>query len=124
MQKTLEALDKVKDGFIFTNLVDTDMKYGHRRDVPGYKKALEDFDKWLGGFMTKLNEDDVLIITADHGCDPTYKGTDHTREAVPLLVYQKGKPGRDLGIRIGFWDIAASVAKHLGVKYDKGVPFI
>ncbi len=124
MQKTLEALDKVKDGFIFTNLVDTDMKYGHRRDVPGYKKALEDFDKWLGGFMTKLNEDDVLIITADHGCDPTYKGTDHTREAVPLLVYQKGKPGRDLGIRIGFWDIAATVAKHLGVEYDKGVPFI
>jgi phosphopentomutase len=87
MQKTLEALDKVKDGFIFTNLVDTDMKYGHRRDVPGYKKALEDFDKWLGGFMQKLNEDDLLIITADHGCDPTYKGTDYIREAVPLLVY-------------------------------------
>ena len=122
MVKTMEALDIVKDGFIFTNLVDTDMKYGHRRDVPGYKKALEDFDKWLEGFITKLNKDDLLIITADHGCDPTYKGSDHTREAVPLLVYQPGKKGINLHLRYGFWDIAATVAKHLGVEYDKGTP--
>lgn len=122
MAKTMEALDIVKDGFIFTNLVDTDMKYGHRRDVPGYKKALEDFDKWLEGFITKLNKDDLLIITADHGCDPTYKGSDHTREAVPLLVYQPGKKGINLHLRYGFWDIAATVAKHLGVEYDKGTP--
>lgn len=122
MAKTMEALDIVKEGFIFTNLVDTDMKYGHRRDVPGYKKALEDFDKWLEGFITKLNKDDLLIITADHGCDPTYKGSDHTREAVPLLVYQPGKKGVNLHLRYGFWDIAATVAKHLGVAYDKGTP--
>ena len=120
MKKTEEALDKVKDGFIFTNLVDTDMKFGHRRDVEGYKNALEEFDKWLGSFLPKLNEDDMLIITADHGCDPTHKGSDHTREVVPLLVYQKGKSGNDLGTRKGFWDVAATVAKHLGVDYPNG----
>lgn len=120
MQKTTESLDKVKEGLIFTNLVDTDMLFGHRRDVSGYKNALEEFDKWLGGFMSKLKEDDLLIITADHGCDPTFKGSDHTREAVPLLVYQKGKPGKDLGIRHGFWDVAATIAKHLKVDYQNG----
>ena len=124
MQKTEEAMQKVKEGFIFTNLVETDMNYGHRRDVAGYKRALEEFDVWLGKFITTMNSDDVLMITADHGCDPTYKGSDHTREAVPLLVYQPGKPGKDLGIRQGFWDVAATVAKHLGVDYPKGTPVI
>lgn len=124
MQKTEETMQKVKNGFIFTNLVETDMNYGHRRDVLGYKKALEDFDVWLGSFINSLTDEDILIITADHGCDPTYKGTDHTREAVPLLVYQPDKPGKDLGIRNGFWDVAATVAKHLGVKYSKGTAVI
>ncbi len=124
MQKTEEAMQKVKEGFIFTNLVETDMNYGHRRDVAGYKKALEEFDVWLGSFIKSMSADDILMITADHGCDPTYKGSDHTREAVPLLVYQPGKPGKDLGIRKGFWDVAATVAKHLGVAYPKGTSVI
>jgi len=124
MKKTMEALDKVDSGFIFTNLVDTDMMYGHRRDVPGYKKALEEFDVWLTTFLPKLKEDDLLMITADHGCDPTYKGSDHTREEVPILVYQKNKEGIDLGVRKGFWDIAATIAKHLGVDYKNGTPMI
>ncbi|GAB4272248.1 MAG: phosphopentomutase [Candidatus Rifleibacteriota bacterium] len=124
MQKTIEALEKISSGFIFTNLVDTDMKYGHRRDVEGYKKALEEFDNWLAGFIKMLNDDDLLLITADHGCDPTFKGTDHTREIVPILTYQKGRPGKNLGVRKGFWDVAATVAKHLGVDYNKGVSLI
>jgi phosphopentomutase len=100
------------------------MKYGHRRDVEGYKKALEEFDRWLPEFVKTMKDDDLLLITADHGCDPTYKGSDHTREAVPLLVYQPQKAGKDLGIRQGFWDIAATVAKHLGVEYKKGTSVI
>lgn len=120
MQKTVDALEKIKSGLIFTNLVDTDMVYGHRRDVEGYKKSLEEFDIWLAGFIKLLKDDDLLLITADHGCDPTYKGSDHTREAVPLLVYQKNRPGKDLGIRQGFWDVAATVARHLGVDYKNG----
>lgn len=124
MQKTDEAMQKVEKGFIFTNLVETDMNYGHRRDVHGYKKALEEFDVWLGGFIKTMKSDDILLITADHGCDPTYQGSDHTREAVPLLVYQPGKAGRDLGIRKGFWDVAATVAKHLGIEYKNGTAVI
>ncbi|MFZ2957797.1 MAG: phosphopentomutase [Candidatus Ozemobacteraceae bacterium] len=123
MKKTMAALDEVKDGFIFVNLVDTDMTYGHRRDVPGYKGALEAIDRWLDGFLKKLTDQDLLIITADHGCDPTFRGTDHTREYPFVLSYQKGKPGRDLGIRRGFWDVAASVAAHLKIPFDKGTPF-
>ncbi|MDD3145728.1 MAG: phosphopentomutase [Candidatus Riflebacteria bacterium] len=120
MQRTVESLSKIENGLIFTNLVDTDMKYGHRRDVAGYKKALEDFDVWLGDFVKLMKNDDLLLITADHGCDPTYKGSDHTREAVPLLVYQHGRSGLDLGIRQGFWDVAATIAAHLKVPYHNG----
>ncbi len=120
MQRTTESLGKIKDGLIFTNLVDTDMKYGHRRDVAGYKKALEDFDVWLGDFIRQMKNDDLLLITADHGCDPTYKGSDHTRESVPLLVYRHGSKGYDVGIRQGFWDVAATIAEHLKVPYQKG----
>ena len=120
MQRTTEAMGKISSGLIFTNLVDTDMKYGHRRDVAGYKKALEEFDVWLGDFIKLMKDDDLLLITADHGCDPTFKGSDHTREAVPLLVYRKGGQGQNLGIRKGFWDIAATVAEHLKVVYKKG----
>ncbi len=124
MTRTTESMAKFKSGLIFTNLVDTDMKYGHRRDVAGYKKALEDFDVWLGGFIKLMNKDDLLLITADHGCDPTYKGSDHTREAVPLLVYQPDRPGRNLGTRKGFWDVAATIAAHLKVGYKNGTSVI
>lgn len=123
VQKTAEALDLIKDGFIFTNLVDTDMIFGHRRDVPGYKGALEAFDTWLAGFLPKLGADDLLILTSDHGCDPTFRGSDHTREHALLLTYQPGKPGKDLGVRTGFWDIAASVAKHLKLPFNRGEAF-
>ena len=123
MNKTGESLKLVKDGFIFVNLVDTDMVFGHRRDTIGYKKALEEFDTWLGGFLKELSGDDLLILTSDHGCDPTFKGSDHTREYAFLLSYQPGKSGRDLGIRKGFWDIAATVATHLKVPFEKGKAF-
>lgn len=120
MAKTLQALDKIESGLIFTNLVDTDMKYGHRRDAHGYKKSLEEFDTWLAIFITKLKKSDLLIITADHGCDPTFKGTDHTREAVPLLVYSPEITSHNAGTRKGFYDVAATIAKHLEIDYNIG----
>ena len=89
MNKTLELLDKDFNGLVFTNLVDFDMKYGHRRDVDGYANAISEFDSWLNEFIPKMQENDLLIITADHGCDPAFSGTDHTREQVPLLMYSK-----------------------------------
>lgn len=98
------------EGFIFANFIDFDMLYGHRRDPDGYAQALEQTDRWLESFVPTLGEKDLLILTADHGNDPTFKGTDHTREYVPLLVYQKGTPGESLGIRQGFYDVAQSLA--------------
>ena len=96
------------------------MKYGHRRDVPGYKNALEEFDEWLGSFVDGMQEDDIIIINADHGCDPTYKGTDHTREYIPLLMYGKCiKSGYNLGVRKTFADIGKTVEEYLlGEKYN------
>ena len=106
-------------GLCFVNLVDFDMLYGHRRDVDGYAAALSEFDAWLGTFLPKLTEEDVVLITADHGCDPAYAAsTDHTREYVPLLVLGKAvKPG-NLGTRTTFADVAATVADLLGVPFD------
>ena len=93
------------------------MSYGHRRDPQGYARALSEFDEWLGGFMEKMRPDDVLMITADHGCDPCYSGTDHTREYIPLLAYgERIKRGADLGTRQGFGDIGATVLGLLGVE--------
>lgn len=109
VDRTLEFLKKENEGMIFTNLVDFDMHYGHRRDVAGYKKALEDFDKRLPEIISAMNDDDVLIMTADHGCDPTYKGTDHTREYVPVLVYGKPIKGGDVGVRNSFAEIAHTI---------------
>jgi len=110
-QKVVEQfMQKPGSGFIFANFIDFDMLYGHRRDPEGYATALRQTDEWLGRFIPSLSDDDVLILTADHGNDPTYKGTDHTREYVPLLVYQPGKTGKSLGIRQGFFDIAQSIA--------------
>ncbi|MBY0403501.1 MAG: phosphopentomutase [Cyanobacteria bacterium] len=99
--------------FVFINLVDTDMKYGHRRDINGYARALEEFDAALGGYLDLLRDDDLLMITADHGCDPSAPGSDHTREYVPILMYQKGKPGINLGIRSSFADIGQTVLEWL-----------
>jgi len=108
--KTIKALKEDSKGLIFTNLVDFDMKYGHRRNVLGYKEALEEFDGYLPEIMENLKEDEILILTADHGCDPTYEGTDHTREYVPILVYGKNiKKNIDLGTRTTFADIAATL---------------
>jgi phosphopentomutase len=95
-------------GFIFINLVDFDMLYGHRRDVFGYGRALEEFDRWLGGFLPAVEPHDLVIVTADHGNDPTYRGTDHTREQVPLFVLHGNKTG-DLGTRKTLADVAASL---------------
>lgn len=97
-------------GLIFCNLVDFDMMYGHRRDVNGYAMALSEFDEWLGMFIDRINPEDLLIITADHGNDPTFRGTDHTREQVPLFVMHN-RQDRDLGTRSTYADVAASLAE-------------
>ena len=106
-------------GLCFVNLVDFDMVYGHRRDIDGYANALSEFDAWLGEFVKGLGDEDLVMITADHGCDPAYMATtDHTREYVPLLVLGKAvKPG-SLGTRKSFADIAATVTEILGVEYE------
>ena len=104
------------EGLCFVNLVDFDMQFGHRRDVDGYAKALSEFDAWLGKFLPTLEQDDVVMITADHGCDPAYTATtDHTREYVPLLVLGKGVKPVNLGTRESFADIAATIADIFGV---------
>jgi phosphopentomutase len=111
--------------FVFANLIDFDMLYGHRRDSIGYAKALENADQFLEKMIPLLHADDLMIVTADHGNDPTFKGTDHTREFVPLLVYQPGIPGRNLGIRRGFYDIAQSLAAFWGIApMPRGVSFL
>jgi len=101
--------------FVFVNLVDTDMIYGHRRDVEGYGKAVSEIDAELPGLISLMEEGDLLIITGDHGCDPTYQGTDHTREYVPLLWFEKGKSGVPLGIRQSFTDLSASLTRYFSV---------
>jgi len=114
-----------EQGFIFANYIDFDMLYGHRRDAQGYAEALMQVDEWLGGYLTLLGPGDLLMITADHGNDPTFKGTDHTREHIPLLVYQLGKEGRSLGIRKGFYDIAQSLATFFGIEpMPRGKSFV
>lgn len=124
MAKTRKALGEVDRGLIFTNLVDFDMLYGHRLDVRGFGRALEEFDAWLAGFLPALEPGDLLVITADHGCDPTTPGTDHTRESVPLLVWHSGlKRGGSLGIRRSFADVAATLADMFGVRVETGSSF-
>jgi phosphopentomutase len=111
----LDALGRIESGMIFANLVDFDAKYGHRRDPEGMAQNIRRFDERLPGLLDALAEEDIMIITADHGNDPTFRGTDHTRERVPLLVIGSGEP-RDLGIRESFSDVGASVAAWLGVE--------
>ena len=115
-QTTLENMDGLKDGgFLMTNFVDFDTDYGHRRDVQGYGAALEHFDAQLPRIFSKLRKGDLLVIAADHGNDPTWKGTDHTRECIPVLAYEKGmKPG-SFGRRKTFADIGQTIAGHLAV---------
>lgn len=111
---TLDAMDMAEDGdLIFTNFVDFDMEYGHRRDVPGYAATLEKFDRRLPELVAKMRQDDVLILTADHGCDPTWKGTDHTREQVPVLCFSPNLHKASAGGRETFADIGESVASWL-----------
>ena len=110
---------QTQTGFVFVNLVDFDMSYGHRRDSAGYARALEDFDKFLPRLTQQMSSRDLLMITADHGCDPTFSGhTDHTREYVPILVWTPSiSEGVDLGIRQTFADVGATVADALGVSW-------
>ena len=116
MQKTAVLLKREFHGLCFLNLVDFDMVYGHRNDVDGYARALSDFDRWLGGALEHLGPEDVLIITADHGCDPSTPSTDHSREHTPMLIWGRGvRGGVDLGTRPTFADIAATVLDALGV---------
>ena len=118
VQSTIDFLKKPGwKGLLFANLVDTDMLYGHRNDVPGFAKALEDFDRRLPEILRSLGDDGMLIITADHGCDPAYPTTDHTREKVPLMVYGLGlQEGVNLGERATFADVSATVLEALGAK--------
>ncbi|MEA4895216.1 MAG: phosphopentomutase [Oscillospiraceae bacterium] len=125
IESLLKHLDRHYDGLLFVNLVDFDMLYGHRRDVRGYATALEYFDARLPEILAKLKDDDMLIITADHGCDPTAHGTDHTREYVPILVYgPQLKQGVNLHVRETFADIAATIAEKLGIDFNVGSSFL
>jgi len=124
--RTLEAMDLAGDGdLVFANFIDFDSLYGHRRDVPGYAAALEHFDRRLPELIARLKDWDLLILTADHGCDPTWAGTDHTREHVPVIGTGPGLAGRDIGGRKTFADIGESVAAHLGIAPGRhGVSFL
>ncbi|AJD39593.1 phosphopentomutase [Rhizobium gallicum bv. gallicum R602sp] len=116
MDASLAAMEEANDGdLVFTNFVDFDMIYGHRRDVPGYAAALEAFDARLPDVHRKLAPGDLVILTADHGCDPTWRGTDHTRERVPIIAYGPGLKSRNIGIRSTYADIGETVARHLGI---------
>ncbi|HVS17109.1 MAG TPA: phosphopentomutase [Planctomycetota bacterium] len=118
LEQTLTALDRVARGLIFVNLVDFDMLYGHRRDPAGYYRALQEFDAYLPRLVDKLGPRDLLLLTADHGNDPTFRGTDHTREFVPILAIggsELPSAGRDLGVRDGFYDIGATLAEAFGL---------
>lgn len=125
MDRTMEALAQAPDGSLtMTNFVDFDTLYGHRRDAAGYAAALAAFDLRLPAFCAAMKPGDVAVLTADHGCDPTWRGTDHTREHVPVLWFGPGISGRDLGIRDSFADIGQSLARHLGIaKLPHGTAF-
>ena len=127
MQVTKELQGKQFNGLCFVNLVDFDMKYGHRNDVPGYAAAATEFDEFLTKFIPDMKEDDVLLITADHGCDPATPSTDHSREYTPMLIYGKGiQGGVNLGTRASFSDISATVLEYFGVVQEgtKGESFL
>ena len=119
MNKTMAYADKDFTGFCFINLVDFDMLYGHRRDIDGYAAALTEFDTWLGEFMKKMGPDDLVMITADHGCDPAYLATtDHTREYIPLLILGEKVRSANIGTRACFADIAATICDIFGLPLE------
>ena len=127
MQVTKELQSKDFSGLCFVNLVDFDMKYGHRNDVAGYAAAATEFDGFLSKFIEDMKEEDVLLITADHGCDPATPSTDHSREYTPMLIYGNGvKSGVNLGTRSSFADISATVLEYFGVAQGgtKGESFL
>jgi phosphopentomutase len=124
MHKTAERLRALEGGVVFTNLVEFDSRYGHRRDAPGMARALREFDAALGEVMAELRPGDRLFLTADHGNDPTFaKTTDHTREYVPILMFEPGERGRALGVRSSFCDVGATVAAMFGLRSGAGSPF-
>jgi len=118
MEITKELLSRDFNGLCFTNLVDFDMKFGHRQDIDGYASALSEFDTWLGSFVKEMQDDDVLMITADHGCDPGDDSTDHTREHTPFIVYGKNIKSGSFGVRNTFADIGQTVADMLDVPFN------
>ena len=119
IEKTIKAIKEIESGLIFTNLVDFDMLYGHRRDAKGYKNALEEFDKYIPEMIENLNEEDLFIITADHGCDPTYKGSDHTREYIPILAFgKKLKKNVNIGVFFLFMTIIMLKFKHFVFRFN------
>lgn len=121
VDKTLELMKRTPNGVIFTNLVEFDSKWGHRRDLEGYGKGLKDFDRRLPELIDKMREDDLLIINSDHGCDPAFKGTDHTREYIPVLMYgENAKAGINLHIMNTFADIGQTIADNFGFKIKIG----
>jgi len=125
IHQTINALEAKSRGLIFSNLVDFDMLYGHRRDTEGFARALEHFDSSLPEIESAMKDDDLMIITADHGNDPTFRGSDHTREYAPLLVYGKtAAPGVDLGIRNSLSDIGQTIAENFGVRLTAGESFL
>jgi phosphopentomutase len=123
MHKTISAMEETKEGLIFVNLVDFDQQYGHRNDVEGYASALEAVDRWIPQLESAAQPGDLLIFTADHGCDPTTPSTDHTREYVPLIV-KGGKPGIDLGLRSTLSDLGQTVAENFDCKLSHGQSFL
>jgi phosphopentomutase len=125
MEKTLAAMEETPEGLIFVNLLDFDQQYGHRNDREGYGAALEQFDAWVPQLEAALAEDDLALVTADHGCDPTVPGTDHTREYVPLVAAgRQVRRGADLGLRDTLSDIGQSVANNFGARLDHGNSFL
>lgn len=125
MKTMLKALNKINRGLVMTNLVDFDMLYGHRRDAVGFASALQEFDAWLPALLDVMLPDDLLLITADHGCDPTAAGTDHTREYVPLLAYAKTMQHTvSLGVRQSFSDVGATVCDNFGLLLANGCSFL
>src|SRR5690606_31660955 len=117
-EQTLALLDEPFHGLLFVNLVEFDSLYGHRRDPAGYAAALEEFDSDVPRLLSKLGDDDLLVITADHGNDPVHPGTDHTREYVPVLAYSpRMRQAADIGVRASFADLAATIADNFGVPY-------